>query len=85
MRLSFKPIALRASTVPCRRKIFSMYGRGMTTRDAQRQIEEVYSFEASPSLISACTEAVMDSMVFSDCSGPADSRQVPFLSFHSQS
>lgn len=42
------------------RKIVSMYARGMTTREIQGHIEEIYGFEASPSLISVITEAVMD-------------------------
>jgi putative transposase len=42
------------------RKIVSMYARGMTTREIQGHIEEIYGVEASPSLISAITEAVMD-------------------------
>lgn len=41
-------------------KIIAMYARGMTTREIQGYIEEIYGFEASPSLISAITEAVMD-------------------------
>ncbi len=40
-------------------KIISMYARGMTTREIQGHIEEIYSFEASPSLISAITDTVM--------------------------
>jgi putative transposase len=42
------------------RKIVSLYARGMTTREIQRHIEEIYGFEASPSLISAVTETVME-------------------------
>lgn len=42
------------------RKIVSMYARGMTTREIQGHIEEIYGVEASPSLISAITDAVMD-------------------------
>lgn len=42
------------------RKIVSMYARGMTTREIQGHIEEIYGFEASPGLISAVTEAVME-------------------------
>ena len=42
------------------RKIVSMYARGMTTREIQGHIEEIYGIEASPSLISAITDAVMD-------------------------
>ena len=34
--------------------------RGMTTREIQGHIEEIYGVEASPSLISAITDAVMD-------------------------
>ena len=41
-------------------KIISMYARGMTTRETQGHIEEIYGVEASPSLISAITDAVMD-------------------------
>ena len=37
-----------------------MYARGMTTREIQGHIEEIYGVEASPSLISAITDAVMD-------------------------
>lgn len=33
--------------------------RGMTTREIQGHIEEIYGFEASPSLISAITDTVM--------------------------
>ena len=40
-------------------KIISMYARGMTTREIQGHIEEIYGFEASPSLISAITDTVM--------------------------
>jgi len=45
------------------RKIVSMYARGMTTREIQGHIEEIYGFEASPSLISAITEAIMDEVI----------------------
>tara|TARA_R110002124_G_scaffold191497_4_gene358883 strand:- start:2427 stop:2732 length:306 start_codon:yes stop_codon:yes gene_type:complete len=41
-------------------KIVSMYVRSMTTRETQGHIEEIYGFDASPSLISAITEAVID-------------------------
>ncbi len=37
-----------------------MFARGMTTREMQGRIEEIYGFEASPSLVSAITEAVME-------------------------
>ncbi len=41
-------------------KIISTYARGMTTREIQGHIEEIYGIEASPSLISAITDAVID-------------------------
>jgi len=45
------------------RKIISMYARGMMTREIQGHIEEIYGVEASPSLISAITDAVMEEVV----------------------
>jgi putative transposase len=41
-------------------KILALYARGMTTRDIQAQLQDLYSMEASPTLISNVTEAVMD-------------------------
>lgn len=41
-------------------KILSMYARGMTTRDIQGHLEEMYGVEVSPSLISDVTDAVME-------------------------
>ena len=41
-------------------KILSMYARGMTTREIQGHLEEMYQVEVSPSLISAVTDAVME-------------------------
>ena len=41
-------------------KILSMYARGMSTRDIQGHLEEMYQVEVSPSLISDVTEAVME-------------------------
>ena len=37
-----------------------MYARGMTTRDIQSHLEEIYGVEISPTLISQVTEAVME-------------------------
>jgi putative transposase len=39
-------------------KILSMYARGMTTRDIQEHLEEIYGVEVSPALISNVTDAV---------------------------
>src|SRR5499427_10242984 len=41
-------------------KIISMYARGMTTREIQGQLEEIYGIEVSPMLISNATEAVIE-------------------------
>jgi len=41
-------------------KILSMYARGMTTRDIQSHLEEMYGVEISPALISQVTDAVME-------------------------
>lgn len=41
-------------------KILSMYARGLTTRDIQAQLQELYGVEVSPTLISHVTDAVMD-------------------------
>jgi putative transposase len=41
-------------------KILSMYARGMTTREIQGHLEEMYQVEVSPSLISEVTEGVME-------------------------
>ena len=41
-------------------KILAMDARGMTTRDIQAQLQELYGVEVSPTLISTVTEAVME-------------------------
>ncbi len=41
-------------------KILSMYSRGMSTRDIQGHLEEMYGVEVSPSLISDVTDGVME-------------------------
>jgi len=41
-------------------KIISMYARGMTTRDIQGHLEEIYGVEVSPTLISQVTDAVTE-------------------------
>jgi putative transposase len=41
-------------------KIISMYARGMTTRDIQAHLEEIYGVDVSPTLVSQVTEAVTD-------------------------
>src|SRR5881296_4627029 len=39
-------------------KVLSLYARGMSTREIQGHLEELYGTEVSPTLISAVTEAV---------------------------
>lgn len=41
-------------------KILSMYARGMTTREIQGHLQEIYQVEVSPTLISEVTDAVGD-------------------------
>src|ERR1700728_3438051 len=41
-------------------KIISMYARGMTTREIQGHLEEMYGIEVSPALISNVTDAVIE-------------------------
>ena len=41
-------------------KILSMYARGMTTREIQGHLREMYGVEVSPALVSEVTDAVMD-------------------------
>lgn len=40
-------------------KILSMYARGMTTRDIQGHLEEIYGVKVSPDLISSVTDEIM--------------------------
>lgn len=41
-------------------KILSMYARGMSVRDIQQHLKELYGTEVSPDLISRVTDAVLD-------------------------
>jgi putative transposase len=41
-------------------KILSMYARGMSTREIQAHLAEIYQVEISPSLISEVTDAVLE-------------------------
>ena len=43
-------------------KIVSMYARGMTTRDIQGHLQEIYGVEVSPTLISNVTDAVAEAV-----------------------
>jgi putative transposase len=41
-------------------KVIALYARGMTTRDIQQHLRELYGTDVSPELISRATEGVMD-------------------------
>jgi putative transposase len=41
-------------------RIVSMYARGMSTREIQGHLHEIYGIEVSPDLVSAVTDAVLD-------------------------
>jgi putative transposase len=41
-------------------KILSLYARGLSTRQIQQHLEEIYQVDVSPSLISTVTDAVID-------------------------
>ena len=41
-------------------KVIALYARGMTTREIQGHLKELYGVEVSPTLISAVTDAVME-------------------------
>ena len=43
-------------------RIISLYARGMTVRDVQSHLEEIYGVEVSPDLISKVTDAVFDEL-----------------------
>ncbi|MDH5428505.1 MAG: IS256 family transposase [Nitrospirota bacterium] len=41
-------------------KVLALYARGLTTRDIQGHLEELYGVEGSPTLISTITDAVLE-------------------------
>lgn len=41
-------------------KVLALYARGMTTREIQAHLQELYGTEVSPTLISAVTDAVLE-------------------------
>jgi len=41
-------------------KVIALYARGMTTREIQGHLKEIYQVEVSPSLISTVTDAVLE-------------------------
>ena len=60
---SFEPQLIRKRQVRLvgfDEKVIAFYSRGMTTREIQGQMKEIYGTEVSPSLISKVTDAVLD-------------------------
>ena len=60
---TFEPIIIpkHEKRVPLfNQQIISMYGRGMTDREIQGHLEEIYNIEVSPDLISRVTNAVLE-------------------------
>lgn len=41
-------------------KIISMYARGMTTRDIQSHVQEIYNYDISPETVSTITDKVLE-------------------------
>jgi putative transposase len=60
---SFDPIIVKKyerTLGPIEDKIISMYAKGMTTRDIQSHVQELYGLEISPTLVSQITDKVID-------------------------
>lgn len=58
----FNPISVKKYKKDCNefdQKIIGLYARGMSTRDIQSEIEELYGIELSPSAISHITDKVL--------------------------
>lgn len=58
----FDPVVVRKydrTLGPIEDKIVSMYAKGMTTRDIQSHIEEIYGLQVSPTLVSNITEKIV--------------------------
>ena len=61
----FEPIIVPKGTTRLKGfndRIVSLYARGMTVRDVQAHLEEIYGVEVSPDLISKVTDAVWDEL-----------------------
>ncbi|URZ01088.1 IS256 family transposase [Clostridium felsineum] len=59
----FEPRAIKKYEKDCNeldKKIIGLYARGMSTRDIQSELEELYGIDVSPSMISKITDKVMN-------------------------
>lgn len=60
---SFEPVLVKKRQTRLEgfeEKIIALYARGMTTRDIQAQLQDLYGVEVSPTFISNVTEEVME-------------------------
>ena len=60
----FDPIAVKKYQTDCNefdKKIIALYARGMSTRDIQAELNELYGIDISPSMISNITDKVLGS------------------------
>ncbi|MPM66943.1 IS256 family transposase ISCpe3 [bioreactor metagenome] len=63
-KAEFEPIAVKKYQTDCNefdKKIISLYARGMSTRDIQAELNELYGVDVSPSMISNITDKVLSS------------------------
>lgn len=59
---TFDPVVVKKyekTLGPIEDKIISMYSKGMTTRDIQTHVEELYGLEVSPTTISKITDSIV--------------------------
>lgn len=59
---SFEPVAVRKyETIDndVEQRIISMYAKGLTTRDIQSHMQEIYGIDVSPAMVSTITDKVM--------------------------
>lgn len=59
---NFEPRVIKKYETVCNeldKKIIGLYARGMSTRDIQAELEELYGIDVSPSMISKITDKVM--------------------------
>src|SRR5437016_5226183 len=59
----FEPILVKKRQIRLEgleEQILALYARGMTTRDIQAQLQELYGVEVSPTFISIITQEVME-------------------------
>ncbi|WP_460293464.1 IS256 family transposase [Clostridium tertium] len=63
-KAEFEPIAVKKYQTDCNefdKKIISLYARGMSTRDIQAELNELYGIDVSPIMISNITDKVLGS------------------------